>query len=192
MLSRRRTFSFGLFLGVLGMLGWQYWRSARQNATSLMPPDEAAFVNIFVQSRTAWLAAPNDLARIGMRQARASALCKADPELLANGWLGHIVSIAPNSVPDLEGKQTATIVIALNSDLTVATPSLPLLNNPSAMVQAGTPIYATAATLRVGQRVRFSAKFFSGADCVDEESFTGNGSMTEPQLKIWLTALAAA
>ena len=158
MLIRRYNFTIGLFLGVLGMLGWQYWRSAQQNSTRLMPPDEAAFVKIFVQSRAAWVSAPNDLARIGMRQARAAALCKADPGLLATGWLGHIISVVPNTVPDL----------------------------------AGTPIYATAATLSVGQRVRFSGKFFTGGDCVDEESFTVNGGMTEPMLKIWLTALGRA
>jgi hypothetical protein len=186
---RRYNFTIGLFLGVLGMLGWQYWRSAQQNSTRLMPPDEAAFVKIFVQSRAAWVSAPNDLARIGMRQARAAALCKADPGLLANDWLGHIISVVPNTVPDLAGKQSATIVIGLNADVSVATPSLPLLNNPASMVEAGTPIYATAATLSVGQRVRFSGKFFTGGDCVDEESFTMNGGMTEPMLKIWLTAL---
>jgi hypothetical protein len=189
---RRYNFTIGLFLGVLGMLGWQYWRSAQQNSTRLMPPDEAAFVKIFVQSRAAWVSAPNDLARIGMRQTRAAALCKADPGLLANDWLGHIISVVPNTVPDLAGKQSATIVIGLNADVSVATPSLPLLNNPASMVEAGTPIYATAATLPVGQRVRFSGKFFGGGDCVDEESFTMNGGMTEPMLKIWLTALGRA
>lgn len=191
-MSRRRTFSIGLLLGVLGMLGWQYWRSAQQNSTRLMPSDEAAFVKIFSQSRAAWVSAPNDVARIGMRQARAVALCKADPGLLANDWLGRIVSVVPNSVPDLEGKQSATIVIGLSADVSVATPSLPLLNNPAAMVEAGTPVYATAATLREGQGVRFSGKFFAGGDCVDEESFTVNGGMTEPQLKIWLSALGSA
>jgi hypothetical protein len=192
MLSRRRTFSVGLLLGVLGMLGWQYWRSAQQNSTRLMPPEEAAFVKIFSQSRAAWITAPNDLGRIGMRQARAAALCKADPELSVSGWLGRIISVTPNSVPDLEGKQSATIVIGLTSDVSVTTPSLPLLNNPAAMVEAGTPIYATAATLPVGQGVRFSGRFFTGGDCVDEESFTVNGGMTEPRLKIWLTALGRA
>jgi hypothetical protein len=192
MLSRRRTFSVGLLLGVLGMLGWQYWRSAQQNSTRLMPPEEAAFVKIFSQSRAAWITAPNDLGRIGMRQARAAALCKADPELSVSGWLGRIISVTPNSVPDLEGKQSATIVIGLTSDVSVTTPSLPLLNNPAAMVEAGTPIYATAATLPAGQGVRFSGRFFTGSDCVDEESFTVNGGMTEPRLKIWLTALGRA
>jgi len=192
MFNRRYNFTLGLLLGVLGMLGWQYWRSAQQNSTSGMPPDESAFVKILMQSRAAWLAAPNDLARQGTRQARAAQICKADPQLSADGWFGRIISVSPNSLPDLAGKQSATIVIGLTSTISVATPSLPLLNNPASMVQAGTPLYATAATLRAGQGVRFSGKFFSGADCVDEESFTLDGGMTAPRLKIWLSALAPA
>ena len=188
---RRGTFSIGLLLGVLGMLAWQYWRSAQLNSTSGMPPDETAFVKILTQSRTSWLSAPNDVARQGMRQARAAALCKADTQLLSSSWRGRIVSVSPNSLPDLAGKQTATIVIALTSDISVATPNLPLLNNPASMVQAGTPLYQTAATLRAGQWVKFSGQFSAGADCVDEESYTLNGGMTEPRLKIFLTDLAA-
>jgi len=187
----RRNFTLGIFLGILAMLAWQYGRAWEKNSTLGMPQDETAFVTVLTQSRAAWLAAPNDLARLGMRQARAAALCKANPQLLAHNWRGRILSVTPNAMPDFSGKQTATIVIALTTDITLATPALPLLNSPSSLVEAGTPIYTTAATLRAGQDVRFSGQFFSGGDCVDEESFTLTGGMTEPRLKIQLTALAA-
>jgi hypothetical protein len=189
--NRRRNFTIGLFLGVALMLGWQYWRAARTNSTFGMPADEAAFVTVLMQSRAAWIAAPNDLARHGMRAARASALCKADPALLANAWAGRMVSVTPDGFPDYAGKQTARIVIALTSDVSVSTPSAPLLNDPATMVEAGSAVYAAAATLREGETLRFSGRFMPGGDCVEEDSLTLQGGMTEPRLKIVLTGLAA-
>jgi hypothetical protein len=189
--NRRRNFTIGLFLGVALMLAYQYWRAAQQNSTSAMPADEAAFVNVLMKSRAAWLGAPNDLARHGMRAARAAALCKADPALSANGWTGRLDRVIPDAFPDYAGKPTARIIIDLTSDISISTPSAPLLNTPSQMVEAGTPVYAAAARLRRGQLVRFSGRFISGADCEAEESLTLQGGMTAPRLKIILTALAA-
>ena len=187
---RRRTFTLGLFLGVALMLGYQYYRTERANSAIGMPAPEAAFVKITMQARQAWIDAPNDLARNGMRADRAAALCQADPSLTAAGWQGRIVSISPNGFPDYFGKSTAKIVIGLTDNITVSTPAVPLINNPAAMVEAGSPIYQTAATLRAGQRVLFNGVFFSGADCMEETSFLVSGGMTDPEFKIRLTALA--
>lgn len=188
--NRRRTFTIGLFLGVALMLGWQYWRAARANSTAGMPKDESAFVGILTKARQAWIDAPNDLARQGMRAARTAALCKALPGLAAAGWDGRIVSVLPDGFPDYLGKKTVTIIIVLMTDVTLSTPEAPLLNNPATMVEAGSPIYATAATLRTGQPIIFSANFFPGADCLDETSLTLGGGMTEPRFKVQLTQLA--
>jgi hypothetical protein len=190
--NRPRNFTIGLFLGVLLMLSWQYWHAARENSTSAMPADEAAFVNVLMQARASWIDAPNDLARHAMRAARAAALCQADPALLANGWLGRMDSVIPDAFPDYAGKPTARIIINITTDVSISTPSAPLLNTPSQMVEAGTPVYAAAATLRRGELVRFSGRFMPGADCATEESLTLQGGMTAPRLKIVLTALAAA
>lgn len=188
--NRRRTFTLGLFLGVALMLGYQYYRTERANSTIGLPAPEAAFVKITMQARQAWIDAPNDLARNGMRAARAAALCQADPSLTATAWQGRIVSISPNGFPDYLGKKTARIVIGLTDNITLSTPAAPLINNPEAMVEAGSPIYETAATLRAGQGVRFTATFFPGGDCMEETSFLVSGGMTDPEFKIRLTALA--
>jgi hypothetical protein len=188
---RPRNFTIGLFLGVALMLSWQYFRAARENSTISMPGDEAAFVTVLMQSRAAWIDAPNDLGRDGLRRSRAAALCKVDPTLLANGWTGRIDSVVPDAFPDYAGKSTARIVIALTTDISVSTPAAPLLNNPSMMVEAGTAVYAAAANLRLGERVRFSGHFIPGADCADEESLTLQGGMISPRFKIVLTGLSA-
>jgi hypothetical protein len=188
--DRRRSFTIGLFLGVALMLAWQYWRTERANSVASLPPDEARFVKIVMLARQAWIDAPNDLARNGMRAARAAQLCQADPGMVAANWSGRIVSISPNGFPDYFGKKTAQIIIGLTSNLTLSTPSAPLINNPDMMVEAGSPIYVTASTLRPGQAVRFSAAFFGGTDCMQETSLTISGGMTNPQFKIRLTALA--
>jgi hypothetical protein len=188
--NRRRNFTIGLFLGVALMMGWQYWLAARANSTEGMPRDEAEFVNILQQAHDAWRQAPNELARTPMRAARAAALCKAVPGLSATGWSGRVVSILPDGFPDYLGNKTVTIIIALTTDISLTTPAAPLLNDPSTMVQAGTPIYATAATLRPGEAVKFSGRFFPGADCMDETRLTLSGGMTAPRWKFQLTALA--
>jgi hypothetical protein len=189
--NRRRNFTIGLFLGVALMMGWQYWRAARANSTAGMPKDETAFVNILQQSRLAWLQAPNDLARNPMRATRAAALCKAVPTLSATGWSGRVVSVLPDGFPDYAGRKTVTIILALTTDISLTTPAAPLLNDPSTMLQAGSPIYATAATLRPGEAVNFSGRFFPGADCMDETRLTLSGGMTAPRWKFQLTALTS-
>jgi hypothetical protein len=153
---------------------------------------ETEFIAAATRARNAWVGAPNDLARLGMRQARAAALCRALPSGTATGWTGWISDIEPNGLPDLAGNATARIVISLTDHLTLSTPTSPLLNAPGTMAEAGTPVYAAARGLVIGQRIRFSGRFLpSGTDCMTEESFTADGSMRNPDFKFVLTALAA-
>jgi hypothetical protein len=112
------------------------------------------------------------------------------PGLTASHWRAVVQSITPNTLPDFAGKATARIILLLPPDITLSTPASPLFNNSAAMVEAGSPLYAIAATLRPGTVVRFSAIFpANGTDCIDEESFTPNGSMTAPQFKMQLLSL---
>jgi hypothetical protein len=182
----RRRFHLGLCIGIIAVLAWQY---APRPAPKL-PPPEAAFVAVVEDARTAWINAPNDLARIDMRAARAQKLCAVLPGLTASHWRAVVQSITPNTLPDFAGKATARIILLLPPDITLSTPASPLFNNSAAMVEAGSPLYAIAATLRPGTVVRFSAIFpANGTDCIDEESFTPNGSMTAPQFKMQLLSL---
>jgi hypothetical protein len=182
-------------LGALLLLGFGLLLATlipRRQEISL-PAAEAGFVNASMQARDAWVGAPNDLARIGMRQARAAALCRAVPGLAARDWEGWIQSIAPNPGPDFAGKASARIVIALTDHLTLSTPGSPLLNLPDMLVEADSPVYAAARTLKPGQRVRFSARFpASPHDCMAEESFTTDGSLRNPDFRIVLSALGPA
>jgi len=125
-----------------------------------------------------------------MRAARAKEICTVLPGLTARNWLAVVQSVTPNTLPDFAGKATARITLALAPDILVSTPASPLFNNAAAMVEAGSPLYATAATLRPGAKVVFSGVFpSSDTDCIVEESFTPNGAMTAPEFKIQLTEL---
>jgi hypothetical protein len=182
----RTRFQLGVCAGIILVLAWQY---APKRALRL-PPPEAAFVAVVEDARTAWVNAPNDLARIDMRAARAQEICTVLPGLAARNWRGVVQSITPNTLPDFAGKATARIILSLGPDILVSTPSSPLFNNSAAMVEAGSPLYAVAATLRPGTKVVFSGVFpASDTDCIVEESFTPNGSMAAPEFKILLTAL---
>ncbi len=186
----RRNFTIGLFIGVALM---SYYESRRHRAPEMaqMPAPELAFLSAALEARQAWVSAPNDLARAGMRAVRAAALCKALPALAATGWLGSVQKIDPDSFPDYAGHKTVRIVISLAPHIAVTTPAAPLLNMPDTMVQAGTPVYAVAAAVPLGAAVKFSGRFFAdGTDCMAETSLTRAGSMTGPVFKIRLTALA--
>ncbi len=181
----RIRFQFGLCLGIAAVLAWQYL----PRPTPPMPPAEAGFVAAVEDARTAWLTAPNDLARVNMRAARAAAICAGLPALTATAWRATVQNVTPNLLPDIAGKATAQITLTLNPHITLSTPSSPF-NNPAAMVEAGSPLYALAATLRPGTPVVVSATFSSSdTDCADEESLTPNGSMTAPVFKIQIIKL---
>jgi hypothetical protein len=156
-----------------------------------MPAPERAFIGAVAQAQSAWSTAPNDVARIGMRQARAAALCRVLPGLAFTDWAGRIARIEPSALPDLRGRATAQVSITLAPGLTLSTPGSGLLNLPGTMVEAGSAIYGVAATLPIGRKVVFSGRFeASGEDCVAEDSFTDDGSMRNPEFKVVLTALS--
>jgi hypothetical protein len=171
---RRPFFSLGLLIGVAAVVAY---RSLPPPALP-MPADESAFIRAVADARAA---------KTGMRQARAAVICQAIPTRTATGWMGRIVSVEPNTLPDFAGKTTARVVIALDAHLRLATPSNPVMNLPGSMIEAGTPLYEEAATLRAGQAIMFSGKFSAdGADCVAETSFLTDGSMREPVFRIEL------
>jgi hypothetical protein len=186
----RRNFTIGLFIGVALMLFYESW-GHKTPEMARMPAPELAFLSAALDARQVWVGAPNDLARANMRAARANSLCQALPGLAASGWLGTVRRIDPDSFPDYAGKKTVRIVIELAPHVAVTTPAAPLLNMPDTMVEAGTAIYAVAATVPIGGGVKFSGRFFAdGTDCMAETSLTRDGSMTNPVFKFQLTALA--
>jgi len=186
----RRNFTIGLFIGVALMLFYQS-RGQRMAEMAQMPAPELAFLGAVADARQAWVSAPNDLARAGMRAARANSLCRVLPALAATGWLGSVSKIDPDNFPDYAGHKTVRIVISLAPHVAVTTPAAPLLNLPGMMVEAGTPVYAAAAALPLGAAVKFSGRFFAdGTDCMFETSFSRAGSMTDPVFEIQLAALA--
>jgi hypothetical protein len=190
MFGKRRYFTIGLFIGVALMLFYQSW-AHRAPGIAEMPGTESSFLSAALDARQAWVSAPNDLARANMRAARAASLCRALPNLAVTDWLGSVQKIDPDSFPDYAGHKTVRILISLAPHVSVTTPSAPLLNLPGTMVEAGTPIYAAAASLPLGTAVKFSGRFFAdGTDCMFETSLTRAGSMTDPVFEFQLTALA--
>jgi len=193
-MMRNRRFSFlaGVAIGIAAVLAGQIYADHRRHVVPGMAADEKRFVTAVAQARDNWVSAPNDLARVGMRAARGAALCAVLPGLAAADWTGRVVTIEPDNFPDYAGKASAHIVIGLGDHLALSTPGAPLLNLPGAMAEVGSPVYQAAKSLRIGQAVLFSARFFgSFTDCMAETSFTDDGSMTDPVFKIQLTALTA-
>jgi hypothetical protein len=181
-------FSIGLIIGIAAVLLYK----TLPPLPMAMPAPEQAFIAAVARAQTDWSTAPNDVARVGMRQARAASLCRVLPGLIFSDWVGRVARIEPSSLPDLRGRATARISIALAPGLTLSTPAYGLLNLPSTMVEAGSAIYAVAASLPIGQKVVFSGRFeASGTDCMAEDSFTDDGSMRNPEFKVVLSGLAA-
>lgn len=161
--------------------------------TSGMPASETAFVNTILNARSAWQVAPNSVAQVPMQASRAAAICGGKATLTAAGWTGAVQNIETNSLTDKNGKNIATVWIALTPHISLMTPRASIASDPDATIRAGSPIYNTAGTLKNGTKISFSGQFLpSISTCFTEMSLNPNGSMSDPLFEMQITALSAA
>jgi hypothetical protein len=185
---RSRSFALGLFIGVCAVLLYE----TLPPPALPVPPDEAAFIRAITAARLAYMHAPNDLARLPLRSARAAAICAAIPSLALTGWTGRLTGAEPNSLPDLLGQTTIDLRITIAPHITLETATSPLSNLPGTLLSIGSPLAATAATIPIGHPVTLSGELPpSNADCATETSLILVHSMTDPSFKLVISALRA-
>jgi hypothetical protein len=185
-MSRRRSFTAGLFIGIVSMRLYE----TLPPRPLPMPGDEAAFVRAVTAARLAYIGAPNDLARLPLRDARAAAICAALPGLAFSNWTGRLTAADANTLPDLLGQTTVHLAITIAPHIVLETAGSPLMNLPGGMLVVGSPVANAAAAIRLHQPVMVSGRLpGSAADCATETSLTLGHAMSDPTFKLVLTAL---
>lgn len=142
------------------------------------PAGQVAFVAAIEQARREMKSANNDLAKGGVRRNRAKALCAAQKSPAVKDWSGTLETLTTNS----DGM--GVVKIKIGDDAYVST-----MNNAFSDISANTMIdpddalFKKLASLKEGDRVRFSGRFLAisnPVDCYWEISLTLAGSISSP------------
>ena len=149
-------------------------------AAADVPAPQAAVIAAAEKARSAFDEAPNDMAKGGVRAARAKAICAAVPKLTAKDWIGEVDTLSSN------GDGWGILYINIGPDISVRTYNNAFSDAGSnTLIDPSSDVFAVASTLSVGQKVRFSGRFFKAkADCIKEMSLTQSGSIEEPAFLI--------
>jgi hypothetical protein len=157
-------------------------------------PDEAAFVRAITDYREKYAAAPNDMAKGGLRRDRAVELCRTIGLQAAKGivreWTGKIETLSST------GDGYGVLAIRLDDHVTVGTTNNQIsetMSENKTLIKQNSAVFRAAAALSVGERVVFSGNFFpSKVDCLVETSVTQAGSMSDPEFLFNFSAIAPA
>ncbi|MBU6246506.1 MAG: hypothetical protein KGN77_02020 [Xanthomonadaceae bacterium] len=153
-----------------------------------MPATEASFIAAANDALAKWNGAANDMQKGGILAGRTAAQCRvlAPTHNTASGWTGTVDTL------DTADGGKGVLVVKIADNITLQT-----TNNAfgeaidHTLIPVGSPLFATAAAMRIGQAVQFDAAFVpgSGGACLEEMSLTNSGSVEQPEYEVRFTAL---
>lgn len=150
-------------------------------AVAMAPPttdnSEEQFIAQITKAAAAYDSAPNQMAQGAVRAFRARALCASFPDGEVRDWTGTVEKLSSTN----DGK--GVLSIRISPHVTLSTTNNTLSESLAAqktLIQVGSPLWSAVVQLAEGQRVEFSGRFSSGADCFEETSLTVGGGMADP------------
>lgn len=150
---------------------------AFESLTIEMPANQLAFIAAVQKSREAYSSTNNDIAKATIRTQRKQQICTATNGYTDGYWFGIIDKVTTNG----DGLGVISVKIAPHIILKTWNNSLSDIGQ-NTMIKPGTPIYNLAASLKTGDKVKFTGQFFEDEqDCLSESSLTIDGAMTEPE-----------
>lgn len=186
-------------LVVLGILAWNWFGSGSNPAAPIQPGSndvagtqvptpatEATIASIVASYAEQYSNAPNEMIAGGTRPARAQALCRDLPRSLAvNRWIGRISTLSSNE----QGKGVLVLRVSNNMSLGTWNNALSDIQDHT-LIQPNSGLFDTASSMKVGDLVWFSGSFVPSAnDCIEEQSLTMSGGMTDPTFTFRFTSL---
>lgn len=151
------------------------------------PSDEEALITVVNQAREKYRAAPNDMAKGGVRVWRKQAICNLLPSLSVTNWKGKIYELSSNS----DGNGVVTIKISSYIYLETWNNSLSDIGD-NTLIDPNSELFQKLSAMKKGDVVRFSGDFIeSDTDCIEEHSLTQEGSMLEPEFIFRFSSLSA-
>lgn len=145
-----------------------------------IPVDQQKFSDAIGTSRTTYDEAPNDLVKSSERKSRAKAICEIVDKGKIKDWVGTVYDLTTN------GDGNGVLSIELAGEIWVSTFNNAFSDISSeTLVPADSDLFKNLMVLAKGQSVTFSGEFFKSAkkyqDCLQEQSLTEAGSMSEPE-----------
>lgn len=147
-------------------------------ATTPLPPEEMAFIQITQSAQKKSGEAVNDMQKGGVKAEREKEICKIIKGPVKD-WVGQLVTIDANS----EGRGVVGIEIAekikvltWNNDLSDT--------NYGTLLKPDSEIFKKVSAMKVGQTVKFSGDFFTSdeeGECLKEGSMTLDGKIADPE-----------
>ena len=121
--------------------------------------------------------AETDFQRGSLRPARKDAICGSLASRNIEDWYGYVKSISTNS----DG--FGIVEIELAEDILIATWNNSLSDLESnTLISPDSSLYQQLGSIPEQSLVKFSGRFFrSKTDCIEEKSFTLDGSLSEPE-----------
>jgi len=143
-----------------------------------LPEDETEFISALENGYNGYLAAPNELVQGGTRASRKEDICKTLNSDLISNWVGEVKKL--DSTSNGEG----ILIVSLPGSRAKVKNGTNIkdLDVRGAYISPDSELFNKVASLRIGQKIIFSGKFYSNkVDCVWGTSFTLKGSMEEPE-----------
>lgn len=166
--------------------------TAIEPAMPAYPKDERAFVRLVTDAQAQGKSVENEMQLGGVRTKREDAICSmwSYPPTVTN-WLGTVETVDSNS----DGK--GVVAVSLAKGITLKTWNNDFSDRTAnTLLDPHSALFAAAATLKVGQAVRFSGTFFPGNpddnECLNEGSMTLRGKVDEPEYIFRFTSLSPA
>ena len=149
-----------------------------------MPADEKQFIEIVKQAQTASRSAANDMARGAALATRNNGLAKVSLDV--TDWVGKVTSIDSNS----DG--WGVLVIEIAKDISIQTWNNSLSDISSkTLIEPGSALFNTAASLKRGQTVKFSGQFIRDDETgVGEQSMSLRGKLEDPEFTFKFSSIS--
>lgn len=148
------------------------------------PADQKRFIQIVKQAQSASRSAANDMARGGALAIRNNAL--KNEELDVTSWIGVVTLIYSNS----DG--WGVLVIEIAKDVSIQTWNNSISDMSSdTLIKPGSALFNAAASLKLGQTVKFSGQFIRDDETgVGEQSMSLQGKLEEPEFTFKFSSLS--
>lgn len=162
-------------------------RSVSGPLVEYQPSEQQGFIKIIESARSDLDKAQNDMVKGGIRLKRKEEICKFLNSKKIENWVGTIKTLDSNS----EGKGVLAVSIA--DDITLETWNNALSDIGSrTLIDTKSEFFSIVSNMGVGQRVVFSGTFYpSDKDCIEEQSLTINGSLSEPGFTLKFSSISS-
>ncbi|MCP1404605.1 hypothetical protein [Achromobacter insolitus] len=150
------------------------------------PEQQRLLVQTVVEAQGKGRATENDMQLGGIKAARDKQLCSQMKSRAVKDWIGTVQRVGANS----DGKGVLSIEIA--DKVAVKTWNNAFSDTShKTMLEPGTALFNTAASLKKGQLIKFSGTFFNGSsgDCLAESSLSLSGKVQDPEFLFRFSAI---